>query len=59
MGLIDTINFDTYFHTLPLSQRATDVSTLLAVLANKLCVDFLVTDPSPNTRSCHHPYKGY
>ena len=55
MGLIDTINFDTYFRTLPLSQRATDVSTLLAVLANKLCVDFLVTDPSPNTRSCHHP----
>ena len=36
MGLINTINLDTYFHTLPLSLRAIDVSTFLAVLANKL-----------------------
>ena len=55
VGLIDAINLDTYFHTLPLSLRAIDVSTFLAVLANKLRVDFLVPDPSPNTRSYHHP----
>ena len=55
MGLINTINLDTYFHTLALSLRAIDVSTFLAVLANKLRVDFLVPDPSPNTRSYHHP----